>query len=151
MIILSKKKLIKMKKRHVELTDDDRQELEKILSKGTLLARTFKRVTALLELDKSQSYVATASICKLSNVTLAKLSKRYALQGLACLYDKPRSGRPIKITAEQRDKITMLACEESPEGSSQWSLRLLANKVIELGYCDSISHSQVGKILKKEN
>ena len=139
-----------MKKRHVKLTDDDRQELENILSKGTSLARTFKRVTGLLELDQGQSYVATASICKLSNISLSKLSKRYALEGLGCLYDRPRPGRPIKITAAQRDKITILACEESPVGSSQWSLRLLADKVIELGYCDSISHSQAGKILKKE-
>ena len=79
------------------------------------------------------------------------MAKRYASEGLACLYDNPRSGRPIKITAEQRDQITVLACESSPEGSSQWSLRLLADKVVELGYCDSISHSQVGEILKKEN
>lgn len=140
-----------MKKRHVKLTDDDRQKLKKILSKGTSLARTFKRVIGLLELDKGQSYVATASISKLSNISLSKLSKRYASEGLACLYDNPRPGRPIKFTAEQKDKITILACEESPEGSSQWSLRLLADKVVELGYCDSISHSQIGEILKKEN
>ena len=82
---------------------------------------------------------------------MGKLSKRYASEGLACLYDKPRPGRPIKITAKQRDQITVLACESSPEGSSQWSLRLLADKVVELGYCESISHSQVGEILKKEN
>jgi len=140
-----------MKKSHVSLTDEDRKELEKILSKGTSLARTFKRATALLELDKGQTYVASAVISKLSNISLGKLSKRYASEGLACLYDNPRSGRPIKITSEQRDQITVLACESSPEGTSQWSLRLLADKVVELGYCDSISHSQVGKILKKEN
>jgi len=140
-----------MKKSHVELTDADRQELEEILSKGTSLARTFKRATGLLELDKGESYVATAAISKLSNISLAKLSKRYASEGLSCLYDKPRPGRPIKITAEQRDKITILACEKPPQGNSQWSLRLLADKVIELGYCESISHSQVGEILKKEN
>jgi len=140
-----------MKKSHLNLTDDHRKELKNILSKGTSLARTFKRATALLELDKGQTYVAAAAISKLSNISLGKLSKRYSSEGLACLYDKPRPGRPIKITAEQRDQITVLACESSPEGTSQWSLRLLADKVIELGYCDSISHSQVGEILKKEN
>jgi len=140
-----------MKKSHVNLTDEHREELEKILSKGTSLARTFKRATALVELDKGQTYVAASEISKLSNISLSKLSKRYASEGLACLYDKPRPGRPIKITAEQRDQITVLACEDSPEGTSQWSLRLLADKVVELGYCDSISHSQVGSILKKEN
>lgn len=140
-----------MKKSHVSLTDAHRKDLEKILSKGTSLARTFKRATALLELDNGQTYVATAVISKLSSTSLGKLSKRYASEGLACLYDNPRPGRPIKITAKQRDQITVLACESSPVGSSQWSLRLLADKVVELGYCDSISHSQVGEILKKEN
>jgi len=140
-----------MKKSHVKLTEDHRKELENLLSKGTCLARTYKRATALLELDKGQTYVATAEISKLSNISLSKLSKRYASEGLACLYDNSRSGRPIKITAEQRDQITVLACEEPPAGTSQWSLRLLADKAVELGYCDSISHSQVGEILKKEN
>jgi transposase len=140
-----------MKKKHLNLTDADRQTLEKILSKGTSKARTFKRATALLELDKGQSYVATAALCHLSNISLGKLAKRYKEEGLGCLYDKPRSGRPIKITAEQRDQIAVLACEEAPDGYSQWSLRLLADKVVELGYCKSISHSQVDKILKKEN
>ncbi len=140
-----------MKKSHVNLTDDHREELKAIRSKGTSLARTFKRATALLELDKGQTYVAAAAISNLSNISLSKLSKRYGAEGLACLYDNPRPGRPIKITAKQRDQITVLACESSPEGSSQWSLRLLADKAVELGYCDSISHSQVGEILKKEN
>ena len=140
-----------MKKSHVKLTDAHRQELENLLGKGTSLARTFKRATALLELDKGQTYLATASISKLSSLSLSKLAKRYADIGLGCLRDNPRPGRPIKITVEQRDQITVLACASSPAGSSQWSLRLLADKVVELGYCDSISHSQVGEILKKEN
>lgn len=138
-----------MKKSHVKLTDDHREELEKIVRTGTSLVRTFKRATALLELDAGQTYVKTASISKLSNISLSKLSKRYAKEGLACLKDHARPGRPIKISAEQRDKITVLACEDSPVGTSQWSLRLLADKIVELGYCDSISHSQVGAILKK--
>jgi len=140
-----------MSKKHVKLTDIHRQDLEKILSKGISKARTFKRARALLELDKGSSYILTASLCKISNISLSKLAKRYKAEGLSCLYDKPRSGRPIKITKEQRDQITLLACEASPKGYSQWSVRLLASKVVELGYCDSISHSQVHQVLKKKN
>ncbi len=140
-----------MKKSHVKLTNADRQELEKLLSGGASKARTFKRATALLELDRGGSYVATASISHLSNISLGKLARRYKEEGLGCLYDRPRSGRPVRIGPEQRDRITVLACGETPDGHSQWSLRLLADKVVELGYCDSISHSQVDKILKKEN
>jgi len=140
-----------MKKSHVTLTDGHREELEKILNSGTSLSRTYKRVIALLELDKGHTYVEVSSKSNLSNISLSKLAKRYASEGLSCLRDNPRPGRPIKITDEQRDQITLLACGDSPEGTSQWSLRLLADKVVELGYCDSISHSQVGAILKKEN
>ena len=140
-----------MKKLHVKLTDAHREELENLLRKGTSLARTFKRATALLELDKGQTYSATASVSNLSSLSLSKLAKRYKSIGLECLQDNPRPGRPVKITAEQRDKITVLACTTSPEGTSQWSLRLLADKVVELGYSSSISHSQVGSILKKAN
>jgi len=138
-----------MKKKHVTLTEPHRVELQKIVSAGTSLARTFKRARALLELDKGQTYVKAASTSGLSNISLRKLSKRYAEEGLACLRDNARPGRPIKITAEQRDRITLLACEPPPEGTGQWSLRLLADKAVELGYCDGISHTQVGAVLKK--
>lgn len=138
-----------MKKAHVCLTDQDRQALQKLLGKGSLKSRTYKRITALLELDKGQTYTWVASHVQLSKVSLGKLSQKYKQEGLNCLYDGARPGRPIKIHAEQRDQITVLACEEPPKGYGQWSLRLLADKVVELGYCDSISHTQVDKILKK--
>jgi hypothetical protein len=67
------------------------------------------------------------------------------------LADQPRPGRPIKISGEQRAKITALACSEPPEGYERWNLRLLANKVVELGYCEHISHTEVADILKKTN
>jgi putative transposase len=67
------------------------------------------------------------------------------------LQDKPRSGRPVEIDGEQRAKITALACSETPDGRGKWSLRLLAEKIVELELCEEISHTQVGKILKKTN
>ncbi|MBI1878203.1 MAG: helix-turn-helix domain-containing protein, partial [Chloroflexi bacterium] len=63
--------------------------------------------------------------------------------------DKPRSGRPIEIDGRQRATITALACSTPPLGYGSWSLRLLADKAVELEYCEHISHSQVGDILKK--
>jgi hypothetical protein len=65
------------------------------------------------------------------------------------LTDQPRSGRPLEIDGAQRAKVTALACSDPPEGYARWSLRLLAEKVVELGYVDYISHTQVGDILKK--
>lgn len=140
-----------MKKEHVNLTAADREQLEKQLQGGNLKARTYKRISGLLALDQGQTYESASAVAHLSSVSLSKLAKRYAAEGLACLIDLPRPGRPVGLSQEVRDNISVLACEEAPEGHSQWSLRLLADKVVELGYCDTISHTQVGKILQKKD
>jgi len=131
------------------LSNQDRQQLVALLQKGTLKARTYKRIMALLEFDKGHTYTSVKSSVQLSLVSLGKLVKKYQTQGLACLYDAPRPGRPVRISAEQENQVILLSCREAPEGYSQWSLRLLADKVVELGYCEHISHTQVGDILKK--
>lgn len=140
-----------MKKQHVKLSAADRQYLAALLAKGSLPAKKFKRATGLLELDRGKTYQAVAATLGVSHVTVANWRQRYQKQGLKCLEDAPRSGRPIVIAGKQRAKITALACSQAPQGHARWALRLLANKVVELGYCKTISHTQVGKILKKTN
>jgi len=140
-----------MKKQHIQLTSDERLKLESQRKSGQLKVRIYKRVVGLLELDSGQTYESASKLAGLSARSLQNLAKRYRAEGLCCLIDLPRPGRPIEISAEQQDQITLLSCEEAPDGHSQWSLRLLADKVIELGYCDHISHTQVGNILKKRD
>ena len=140
-----------MKKQHLKLSNADRQYLTSLVSKGKLPARKFKRATCLLELDRGKTYLAVAETLGISHVTASSLCKSYRKEGLKCLEDAPRSGRPIVIDGKQRAKITALACSEPPEGHAQWTLRLLADKVVELGYCRKLSHTQAGKILKKMN
>lgn len=65
------------------------------------------------------------------------------------LMDKPRPGRPIKIDGGQRAKVTALACSDAPIGHKRWTLRLLANRAVDLNYCEHLSHTQVRQILKK--
>ncbi len=82
--------------------------------------------------------------------TVYNIQKRYLAEGLdAALTDKPRSGKPPVIKAEEKAKLTALACSEAPAGYARWSLRLLADKAVEFGFIESISHNEVGKILKK--
>ncbi len=140
-----------MKKQHITLTTADRDQLEALRAKGSLPAKTFKRATALLELDRGKTFTEVAATPSLPSVTLAALRDKYAASGLACLYDAPRSGRPIVIDGAQRAKITALACSTAPTGHDRWTLRLLAEKVVEAGFCDAISHTMVGTILKKTN
>lgn len=138
-----------MIKQHVQLSEADRGYLTELLSKGHLGAKQYKRATALLELDRGKTMRAVAATLGVSRVAVSRWSEGYQREGLKMLHDKPRSGRPIEIDGVQRAKITALACSEAPEGHSRWHLRLLADKAVELGYCDHLSHTQVGKVLKK--
>lgn len=138
-----------MSKRHVELSPTERSELEALLRKGQLKAREFKRATGLLELDRGKTIQAISETLGVARLTVRNWRHRYQQEGLAMLKDKPRSGRPIEIDGGQRAKVTALACSEAPTGHERWTLRLLADKAIELNYCEHISHTQVGQILQK--
>ena len=138
-----------MKKQHLTLTDTDRTRLQELLTKGSLPVKTFKRATALLELDRGKTLSAVATTLDLDYNTVAAWRNGYHATGLNCLEDTPRSGRPIEIDGTQRAKITALACSDAPSGHARWSLRLLADKVVEAGVCDHVSHTFVGSVLKK--
>ncbi len=138
-----------MTKHHVKLRKKERDYLETLVAKGKLPAKVFKRATGLLELDRGKTLQAVAKTLSVSSVTVATWREKYQAQGVQCLEDAPRSGRPIAIDGGQRAKITALACSDAPTGHARWSLRLLADKVVALGYCKRISHVQVDKILKK--
>lgn len=140
-----------MKKQHVTLSDTDRAHLDSLIRKGEQPVRIYKRALALLELDRGQTFTDVIKTVRLTQPTVSGLAKKYRQIGLGCLEDQPRSGRPVEFDGAFRAKITALACSEAPEGYGQWSLRLLAEKAIELEYCESISHTQVATILKKTN
>lgn len=140
-----------MNKQHITLREGDRATLERLLSHGTLSARKFKRATALLELDRGKTLVEVAATLQVNYTTVAQWRDRYHSKGLDCLDDAPRSGRPASIDGVQSAKITALACSDAPEGYARWSLRLLAEKAVEAGFCEQISHTAVAEILKKTN
>ena len=140
-----------MKKHHVELSDSEQTYLEGLLSKGSLTAKLYKRSTALLSLHRGKTLKEVALTVGVSYQSVSSWRDRYLSEGLLCLHDKPRSGRPIQIDGDVRAKITALACSDAPAGYGRWSLRLLADKAIELEYCEKISYSEVRLILKKTN
>jgi transposase len=104
-----------------------------------------------LELDRGKTYTEVSETLQVTIPTLSGWAAKYLENGLDVLQDQPRSGRPIEIDGKQRAKITALACSTPPEGYAQWSLRLLADKAVELGYCEHLSHTEVGEVLKKTN
>lgn len=140
-----------MKKQHIQLSKADREYLEKLVSTGDLAVRVYRRAIGLLELDRGKSYQEVANTLDVNHNTVTTWAKKYKSEGISSIQDKPRSGRPLEIDGQQRAKITALACSEPPEGYAKWSLRLLADKAVELEYCEHISHSEVRDILKKTN
>ena len=138
-----------MKKQHMQLTKEDREYLEKLMKQETLPTRVYRRALGLLELDRGKTITAVVETLQVSRMSLTTWRKRYQAEGLKMLEDRPRSGRPPGFTGEQRAQITALACSDPPEGYGRWSLRLLADKVVEMGFCENISHTEVADILKK--
>jgi len=140
-----------MKKQYIQLSPVDRDYLETLIRQGEQTAKMYRRALALLELDRGKTYTEVSKIVRATIPTVSGWAAKYLKNGLEVLQDQPRSGRPIEIDGAQRAKITALACSTPPEGYAQWSLRLLADKAVELEYCEHISHTEVGQVLKKTN
>ena len=138
--------------RPIKLPKNQLRSLTTIIGRGTTAARTQTRARILDLLHRSQHPQAISSALRVSLQTVFNVKRRYLSAGFdAALFDQPRSGRPVRIDGAQRAKITALACSTPPEGHARWTLRLIADKAVELQLCDSVSHNAVKEILKKTN
>ena len=124
--------------------------LETLFTKGRQSVRSLKRAQVLLALHQGHPALAVANQAEVSAATVYNLRKRYQQEGLsAALTERPRSGQPSKFDAAAQAHLTALACSEAPEGRSRWTLRLLADRLVELRLLDSVSYKTVGEQLKK--
>lgn len=140
-----------MRKEHLKLTENEHSYLTTLTTSGQLKARQFKRAMTLLLLNDGKTMTAVSKTLKYCYPRVLALRDNYLENGLLSLEEKPRPGRPIVIDGAARARITALACSAAPEGYARWSLRLLADKAIELNYVETVSHNGVGRILKKTN
>lgn len=140
-----------MRKQHqfLQLSEEHRRSLTTILAKGTLNARVARRASALLQLHQGLELKKIAANLGVVYQTIASWRDKYFQSRLDFLLDKPRVGRPPFFDGLERAKITALACSDVPEGHAKWSLRLLADKAVELSLVEQISPSKVREILKK--
>jgi transposase len=146
-----------LKRYIVRLTQEERQELQQLVSKGRAAAYKIKYANILLNIDVngqgwSDRQAATSLSCH-SN-TIANLRQRFVEQGLeAALERKPRKNPPRQrvCDGEAEAKLIALRCGESPPGQARWTLRLLTDKAVELEIVPSISHETVRQVLKKMN
>lgn len=138
------------KRQIIQLSETEQSSLTKILTKKETSAREQTRARVLDLLARAEHPAEIANLLKVGIATVYNIQKRFLEEGFQkALYDRPRSGKPPVIKPEEKARITALACSDAPSGRSRWTLRLLADKAVEMGYLDSISAMEVGRILKK--
>ena len=149
-----------MKTNIVRLTAKERAELEKFCTTGVRSVRLVNRAKILLSLDTSRGRIAEqqeaiADRLGVSRQTVVNTRNDFIKAGniAAILQRKKRETPPVqpKITGEIEARIIALACGEAPKGCARWTLRLLADKCVELHYSDKISHMTISRLLKKTN
>jgi transposase len=143
------------KKYRVFLNGKKRSDLKRLVNTGTEKARKLTRARILLLADESPSgpskkdkeIMEALGVCAR---TVAVTRQRFTEGDIeGALNEKPRSGRPREFTGRDEAKLTLIACSDPPEGRSRWSVRLLADKMVEMEVVDSISRESVRKYLKK--
>ena len=130
----------------------DQAALEKFTRTGRRPMRAVRRAQALLALATGIGQQAAGQAVGLGRQAVSKVRRRYEEAGWqAALAEAPRSGGPLQVDGPQRAALTALACTPAPVGHSRWTLRLLADKAVELALVEAISHETVRQVLKKTN
>jgi transposase len=146
-----------MKKKYpVTLTEAEREQLKSLIAAGTAPARKLTHARILLKADQSPEGpgwvdVAIAEAVEVSQPTVARVRKQYVKEGLEAALNRrpPNREYPRKLDGEQEAHLLALACSQPPEGQARWSLRLLADRLVELEVVEEVSYQTVRRILKK--
>jgi hypothetical protein len=143
------------KKYVLKLTEDERGELERVVKRGKAAAWKVQRAQALLKCDQgpagpawTDEQIAEAFDCTARS--LESWRKQAVERGpLSLLERKPRALATHKLDGDQEARLVKLACSQPPQGRARWTLRLLAERLVELEIVDAISHETVRRALKK--
>jgi transposase len=137
------------KKYIVDLTAEEREHLLQVIRRGQQSARKITRARILLKAADGWPDDHIAAALDVGVATVERTRKRFVEANLAALNDRPRPGARPKLDGKQEAHVIALACSQAPEGQAHWTLRLLAGKVVELGFAESFSREAVRRVLKK--
>ena len=146
-----------MKKYIVELRVEERGQLEGLVAKGKVAGYKIRHAQMLLKADEAEGGPAwqdarIAEAFGVHRTTVERLRKRFVEQGLeTALEHQTRKNYRRKLDGDAEAHLIALACSEAPEGRSQWTLRLLADRLVELNVVEGVSHMTVSRTLKKTN
>ena len=138
------------KKYIINLNTEEVDTLVDMTRKGTVKARKFKRAMILLKANEGLSDPQIMEAVEVSRPTVERIRKRYVEGGLGkALNEDPRPGQRRKLDGRGEAFLIATACSDAPEGHNHWTLRLLADRIVELGVVESISYETVRRTLKK--
>ena len=144
------------RKYRVILTSEQREELSRLIGSGRSSALTLTRARVLLKADEAEgspawTNAAIAEALEVDDLTVTRFRKRFVEGGLErALHRKEQERRKAPaLDGAQEAQLLVLACSPAPEGRSRWGLRLLANRIVELGHVESVSHETVRQVLKR--
>ena len=136
----------------VSLTGDERTTLETFVHRGKANARTLTRARILLKSAEGWSSAELAAAFDVCEATVTNVRWRFAQGGLeAVLHDKVQQHRRSALSGLQTAHLIAVACSPAPDGHAHWTVRLLAQKAVELGFVTSISPNTIHELLKKTN
>lgn len=140
------------KKYVVKLTSSQQQQLLDIIKKGKASAREIRRAHTLLMAHEGKADEAIAKTLHVSVATVERTRKQFVEENMAAtLKERPRSGKPRKLSSVGEACLIATTCSQPPPGHQSWTLQLLADRLVSLEVVDSISSNTVGRILKKTN
>ena len=144
------------KKYRVTLTEDERTLLHELISSGTAAARTLTHARILLKADQSSGGPAwsderISEALDVSLPTIARVRERFVEESLEAALFRRRASvqRQRRLDGTEEAHLIALTCSAPPTGYERWSLRLLADKMVELEYVDAVSHETIRQVLKK--
>jgi transposase len=145
-------------KHEVALSEEQRFALHQLISKGKAPARKLAHARVLLKIDRNASGPRwtdeqVAEAFEMSRYTVIRIRERFATNGFDdALTHRPHTQTRVRaLDGEQEAHLIALSCSPSPEGQARWTLRLLANRMVELGYVEQVSYETVRRMLKKTN
>ncbi len=141
------------KKYIVTLTESEREALREIISTGKGAARRLAHARILLKADQGLTDEAIVEAVEVSRPTVERVRRRLVEEGMdsALHPNKPDKPRLRKLDGRAEAHLIALACSGPPQGQVRWTLRMLADRMVELEYVDSLSYETVRRTLKKTN
>ena len=136
----------------VDLQAEERASLLQLIRRGQPAARKGTRARILLKADEGLTDEQIAAALHVGSATVGRVRQRVVEEGLErALTERPRPGQRRKLTGKQEAHVIALACSLAPEGRERWTLRVLADTIVERGWVSSLSYETVRQTLKKMN